>query len=145
MLDHAKVNAVILYFLNFEKCKSENLMKVKDENEKTKIEKEKSLLRRKFLRQLGLNLVGPFLKEKLKDGTGPHLYIREAILDMLCLIEGEKSCPVNVESPRSSPSVKSNDAGFVLDRVKKGIRLVTVISAVRVFAASIAYLDVLSV
>ncbi len=36
------------------------------------------------------------------------------------------------------------DAEFVLDWLKKVVRLVTRISAVRVFAANIAYLDILS-
>ncbi len=76
MLDHAEVNAMILYFLNFQNCKSENLVKAKDENEKTKIEKEKSLVWRKFLRQLDFSLIVLFLKEKLKDGIGMRLYVR---------------------------------------------------------------------
>ncbi len=89
---------MILYFLNFQKPKSENLAQAKDENEKTKIEKVKSLITRKFLRRLVFSLVVPFLqKKKLKDGTGLRLFIREVIRDMLCLIKGEKSCPVDVE------------------------------------------------
>ncbi len=90
MLDHAEVNAMIFYFLKFQKRKSENLAKAKDENEKTKIEKEKSLVRWKFLRQLDFSSVVPFLKEKLNDRIGLCLYIREAIRDMLRLIKGEK-------------------------------------------------------
>ncbi len=39
-------------------------------------------------------------------------------------------------------TMQERDAGFVLDRVKKGIRLVTAISAIRFFAANIVYLDV---
>ncbi len=70
---------------------------MKDENEKTKIEKGKSLVRRKFLSQLGFSLVLPFLKERLKDGTGLCLYIREVIRDMLCLMIDEKSYLVDVE------------------------------------------------
>ncbi len=103
---------MILYFLNFQKYKSDNLAKAKDENEKTEIKKEKYLIRRTFLRQLGFSLVVPFLKEKLKDGTGLHPYIREVIQDLLCLIKGEKSCPVDIQSSRSSSNVRSDDAGM---------------------------------
>ncbi len=149
MLKHAEVNTMILYFLNFQKHKSGNLVKAKDiRMKKTKIEKEKSLIRRKFLRKLGFSLAVPCLKEKLKDGTGLCLYIRETIRDMLCLMEGKKSCPVDVESPHSSSSVKSDNVEtrcrICFRSGKKGIRLVTVISAVWDFAVNIVYLDVLN-
>ncbi len=73
------------------------------------------------------------------------VYTLERRSEICCVWSKTKSCPVDVKSPRSSSSVRSDDTRTKC-RIcfRSGKKRLTTISVVRVFAANIAYLDVLS-
>lgn len=108
MLDQAGVNSMILYYLNFKKNRASLSQ-----------QEGKILIRRLFLRNLGLSLVKPLLEER-GENTNVRTYIRNAIREMLNADKPSRrtsSQPPSRTQTTASESRRSSSQGRILSPV----------------------------